>query len=121
MVFAVLGVLAIAGIGTWWSTTANDKAARVVAVNTASEAQPTTEPEAPATAEPEAPEEQITHVTFGSHTQATQPCVTCHPDNPTPGSIVCRDCHENVCGKDAKTVADCLECHQTGTTTEWSP
>ncbi len=58
------------------------------------------------------------HVTFGAHTTATQACVTCHPDTPT-GEIACRSCHANTCGKDSKTVADCLVCHRTGTTDRW--
>lgn len=59
-----------------------------------------------------------THVTFGSHTTANQPCVTCHPKTPS-DEIACRSCHGFDCGEDAKTVADCLKCHQTGTTDEW--
>lgn len=58
------------------------------------------------------------HVTFGAHVSATQPCETCHPGQPT-DEIACRSCHGNMCGKDSKTVADCLACHQTGTTDRW--
>lgn len=58
------------------------------------------------------------HVTFGAHTSATQACETCHPDAST-GEIACRSCHGDTCGKDSKTVADCLACHKTGTTDRW--
>lgn len=58
------------------------------------------------------------HITFGAHVSATQPCETCHPSQPT-DEIVCRSCHANTCGKDSKTVADCLACHQKGTTDSW--
>lgn len=58
------------------------------------------------------------HVTFGAHVSATQPCETCHPSRQT-DEIVCRSCHANTCGKDSKTVADCLACHLTGTTDSW--
>lgn len=60
------------------------------------------------------------HVTFGAHTRADQPCDSCHEDQPD-GGIACRNCHGNVCGKDAKSAADCIECHQTGTTKDWAP
>lgn len=58
------------------------------------------------------------HVTFGAHTSASQACETCHPGAPT-DEIVCRSCHGDSCGKDSKTVADCLACHETGTTDRW--
>lgn len=110
---AVLAVLVIATLGTWLSLAEEDTAPATTGRATTSEAAATTDPAQEA--------DPVTHVTFGSHTQAGQPCVTCHPDNPKSGSIVCRDCHENTCGKNAKTVADCLECHATGVTEEWAP
>lgn len=69
----------------------------------------------PAKQEPAPPRK---HVTFGAHESATQECETCHPDRPT-DDIACRSCHEDVCGKDAKTAADCIACHKTGTTDSW--
>lgn len=65
-------------------------------------------------------EPQLSHVTFGAHTQATQACSTCHPAKPN-GEIACRACHGSKCGKDAKTAADCLACHDSGFTDEWIP
>lgn len=59
------------------------------------------------------------HVTFGSHTRANQPCASCHTGRPD-SEIACRSCHGNVCGKDAKTVSDCLKCHKTGITDDWT-
>jgi len=61
----------------------------------------------------------VTHVTFGAHTRANQPCESCHAPQPG-GEISCRTCHGDVCGKDAKTVSDCIECHKKGTTDEWA-
>lgn len=61
----------------------------------------------------------VTHVTFGAHTRANQPCESCHAPQPN-GEISCRTCHGNTCGKDAKTVSDCIECHKKGTTDEWT-
>lgn len=63
---------------------------------------------------------QLTHVTFGAHSQATQACSTCHAPAPDKG-IACRTCHGNACGKKAKSAADCLDCHRTGTTSTWVP
>lgn len=61
----------------------------------------------------------IRHVTFGAHTRANQPCASCHTEQPD-GGISCRNCHGDVCGKDAKTVSDCLKCHKKGTTDDWT-
>lgn len=62
--------------------------------------------------------EQVTHVTFGAHDKARQACSTCHDDSV---ELPCRTCHGFTCGKDSKTVGDCLACHKTGTTDEWLP
>lgn len=71
---------------------------------------------------PERPFEQpqLSHVTFGAHTQATQACATCHAAEPT-SEITCRACHGNDCSKNAKTVGDCLKCHKKGSTKTWVP
>lgn len=119
MVVAILVVLAVSGLGAWWSLSTGDRTEeRAVSASAPTPAMTLTETGTVETKPEEAP---VTHVTFGSHTTATQPCVSCHPDDAKPGTIACRDCHKNVCGKDAKTVGDCLECHQTGTTGEWAP
>lgn len=61
----------------------------------------------------------VRHVTFGAHTRANEPCASCHAKQPE-GEISCRNCHGNVCGKDAKVVSDCLKCHKKGMTDDWT-
>ena len=61
----------------------------------------------------------VSHITFGAHTRADQPCASCHDEEPG-GEIACRSCHGDVCGKDATTVSDCIECHKSGTTDDWT-
>jgi hypothetical protein len=78
----------------------------------------TSTPEASTRPSGEAPEAPDSHVTFGAHQSATQACSTCHPGKQK-GEIACRSCHGDTCGKDSKTVADCLACHKTGVTDRW--
>ena len=59
------------------------------------------------------------HVTFGAHVSATQACATCHVDDGAADVAACRSCHGDVCGKKARSVGDCLECHKTGSATKW--
>lgn len=63
---------------------------------------------------------QLKHVTFGAHTSANQPCSTCHTGK-SEKDLACRACHGMKCGKDSKTVGDCLKCHKSGTTKKWVP
>lgn len=85
----------------------------------AEKAVPTPKPAASAPQTPAAePTKPASHPTFGAHTSADQPCVSCHPKKPGK-ELACRSCHGMKCGKNSKTVADCLECHKTGTTTKW--
>ncbi len=63
---------------------------------------------------------QLSHVTFGSHTQASQSCTTCHSKDER-FKPSCRSCHANMCGKGVTTAAGCLKCHRTGTADEWVP
>lgn len=64
--------------------------------------------------------EPVSHVTFGAHQQASQSCDTCHGEN-SAEPIACNNCHRGVCGKTAKTAADCVKCHETGVTDDWVP
>ncbi len=121
VVLAVLAALAI-GVGALvvWADEPAEPAGSAAANETLTEATeetPTGEADETLAAETDGAEPS-SHVTFGAHTSATQPCETCHPSQPA-DEIVCRSCHADMCGKDSKTVADCLACHQTGTTDSW--